>query len=140
MAKGFVEIDIPESCNDCELRHKGMMFDHCISPRRFYGRHITNHVENGTKPDWCPINKFPDINTIKVEDSDAIFMTFDQDSCSISTASNYIESLRKVFEKNKIVVVPRNISFEFMSNAEALDMVYKWTDRCLERLRENDIL
>ena len=64
MAKGYVLVDIPEGCSDCQLCVYGdiMGFNcHGSIDNGFGFVEIPEEiVENDLKPDWCPIKEFPE--------------------------------------------------------------------------------
>lgn len=56
MTKGYIEVDIPESCKDCQFSDT---YDLPIC----VWCNITRKAHNGDgtdKPDWCPIKEMPD--------------------------------------------------------------------------------
>ena len=66
MAKGYIVVDMPKNCGDCEFRD---IYDapYCV------GCTMTRMTHEGwDKPDWCPIlpkpdNMFVDNNDIELE-------------------------------------------------------------------------
>ena len=64
MAKGYVLVDIPESCSDCQL----CVYDdimgfscHGAIDNGFGLMEIPNEIVcHYLKPDWCPIKEFPE--------------------------------------------------------------------------------
>ena len=67
MAKGYILVDIPEGCSDCQLCSYDDMRGHmefvcCGSIDNGFGFvTIPNEImENDLKPDWCPIKKLPE--------------------------------------------------------------------------------
>ena len=55
MTKGYIEVDIPESCKDCQFSDT---YDLPIC----VWCNITRKAHNGDgtdKPDWCPIKEIP---------------------------------------------------------------------------------
>ena len=54
MAKGYIVVDMPDSCENCKFCH---IYDepYCL------GCVITDMTHAGwDKPDWCPIKEIPD--------------------------------------------------------------------------------
>ena len=49
MAKGFVLVDVPESCQECKI--KPVTAYSCIVAHR----DVYKYCIKGQKPDWCPI-------------------------------------------------------------------------------------
>ena len=68
MAKGYVLVDIPESCSDCQLCtydgdtniHIGFFCDGTINNGFGFVKIPDEIVHNDLKPDWCPIKEFPE--------------------------------------------------------------------------------
>ena len=59
MAKGYIVVDMPESCKDCKFRH---IYDapYCVSCA------IAGMTHEGyDKPDWCPIKEILKKLTLK---------------------------------------------------------------------------
>ena len=66
MAKGYINVDIPESCGECQLCSYDNMCGHmefvcCGSIDDEFGFvSIPEEImKNDLKPDWCPIKEFP---------------------------------------------------------------------------------
>ena len=54
MAKGYIVVEMPKNCGDCEFRD---IYDapHCV------GCTITRMTHEGwDRPDWCPIREMPE--------------------------------------------------------------------------------
>lgn len=65
--KGYVLVDIPESCSECQLCtydgdtniHIGFFCDGAINNGFGFVKIPDEIVHNDLKPDWCPIKEFP---------------------------------------------------------------------------------
>lgn len=51
MAKGYIEVDIPESCKDCKF------CDPYDAPERVWCDITRMCHEDFDKPEWCPIKR-----------------------------------------------------------------------------------
>ena len=67
MAKGYVLVDIPESCSECQLcsyddMHGYLAFVCCGKIDNGFGFvEISEEImNNDMKPDWCPIKELPE--------------------------------------------------------------------------------
>jgi len=68
MAKGYIVVDIPESCNECQLctydgdtnMHMGFFCDGAINNGFGFVKIPDEVIRNDLKPDWCPIKEFPE--------------------------------------------------------------------------------
>lgn len=82
MAKGYIVVDMPESCSECQLCSYDDMRGHmefvcCGSIDNGFGFvEISEEIMNGNlKPNWCPIKEFPEgyDNPNRYEPDDAKF-------------------------------------------------------------------
>lgn len=64
MTKGYVLVDIPESCIDCQLCVYDDIMGFCCHGSIDNGFDFVEILEeiinNELKPDWCPIKEFPE--------------------------------------------------------------------------------
>ena len=67
MAKGYVLVDIPESCSECQLcSYDDIMGFVCCglvnNETNEFGFELIEEdiVSNDLKPDWCPIKQLPE--------------------------------------------------------------------------------
>lgn len=68
MAKGYIIVDIPEGCDDCQLctyegdvnSHMGFFCDGTLDNGFGFTKIPDDIVYNGLKPDWCPIKELPE--------------------------------------------------------------------------------
>ena len=58
MKKAILVIDMPNSCNECKIRFNDEYSNWCPydNPEP---NGVWQYVENGTKPDWCPLKELP---------------------------------------------------------------------------------
>ena len=59
MAKGIIVMDIPASCDNCELMCTNQNDD------KFCFKHGFHEPIESTRPDWCPIKPLPEKITHK---------------------------------------------------------------------------
>ena len=67
MSKGYIIVDIPEGCGDCQLctydgdinMHMGFFCDGTLDNGFGFTKIPDEIVYNDLKPDWCPIKEFP---------------------------------------------------------------------------------
>ena len=66
MTKGYIIVDIPEGCGDCQLctyegdvnSHMGFFCDGTLNNGFGFTKIPNEIVYNDLKPDWCPIKEF----------------------------------------------------------------------------------
>lgn len=63
MAKGIIVVDLPKSCRNIRGDENGCPF--CGMVCQVKQKDVMKHVENGTKPDWCPIKSLEDMKDNK---------------------------------------------------------------------------
>lgn len=79
MEKGYVLVDIPESCSDCQLCvYDDIMGFSChgsIDNGFGFVKISEEIINNNLKPNWCPIKEFPEgyDNPNRYEPDDAKF-------------------------------------------------------------------
>ena len=69
MGKGIIMVDIPKSCKNIHGYKNGCTFGGMVCQIKH--EDVMKHVENGTKPSWCPIKPFyssGDHNTSLMDD------------------------------------------------------------------------
>lgn len=57
MGKGIIIVDIPKSCRNIHGDKNGCTFGGMVCQIKH--EDVMKHVENGTKPSWCPIREMP---------------------------------------------------------------------------------
>lgn len=59
MDKAILVIDMPNCCNECKIRFDDEYSNWCPckNPEE---NGVWKYVENGTKPDWCPLKQLPE--------------------------------------------------------------------------------
>jgi hypothetical protein len=59
MSKAILIIDMPNSCNECKIRFDDEYSNWCPydNPEP---NGVWKYVENGTKPNWCPLKSVPE--------------------------------------------------------------------------------
>ena len=59
MNKAILVIDMPSCCNECKIRFDDEYSNWCPydNPEP---NGVFQYVENGTKPDWCPLKPMPE--------------------------------------------------------------------------------
>lgn len=59
MSKSILVIDTPDSCSKCKIRFDDEYSNWCPydNPEP---NGVWQYVENGTKPNWCPLKPLPD--------------------------------------------------------------------------------
>lgn len=76
MAKGYILVDIPECCGECQLctyegdtnMHIGFFCDGSIINDFGFVKIPDEVIRNDLKPDWCPIKELPeDFKNMKFE-------------------------------------------------------------------------
>lgn len=68
MAKGYVIVDMPECCSECQLctyegdvnSHMGFFCDGSVIDGFGFSKIPDEIVYHDLKPDWCPIKEFPE--------------------------------------------------------------------------------
>ena len=59
MDKAVLVIDMPKSCKECKIRFDDEYSNWC-SYDNPEPDGVFKYVQNGTKPDWCPLRKIPE--------------------------------------------------------------------------------
>lgn len=64
MAEGYIVVDIPESCGECEIMF-GDEYSYCCPAKQKedHSCEVYEFYKNKTRPDWCPIKELPELES-----------------------------------------------------------------------------